>query len=68
MYIVKSEKLIQKREERNISQLQLSQLAGLSNNAVYRMEKQKHKVNNLRAIAISNALKCNIEELFEVGK
>lgn len=55
------------RENKGITQHQLSCIAGLPGNAVFRMENgNSKKTSNLRAQAIANALGCPIEELFEM--
>lgn len=63
MVKIKSEALISKRQERKYSQRQLSILSGLSENAIYRMESEKYAVNFLRAKAVADALKCDVEDI-----
>lgn len=56
------EKLRSKRESLNLSQCKLSALAGLPNNAVFRMEKKDYKVSFLRASAIAVVLNCSVSD------
>lgn len=63
MVKINSKALISKRKEKNYSQRKLSISAGLSNNAVFRMENENHAVNILRAKAVADALKCNINDI-----
>ncbi len=65
---VKQDKLMQYRKNKKLSQYRLSVLAGLSGNAVYRMENEKHKVSPLRAQAVCAVLQCSLEDIFEVTK
>ncbi len=51
------------RKQNSLSQCRLSQLAGLPNNAVFRMETENRKVSVLRITAIANVLKCDISQL-----
>ncbi len=63
MVIVNSKKLIEKRREKKLSQHKLSKLAGLSNNAVYRMEECENKVSELRVKAVADILGCPVSEI-----
>ena len=63
---IKKNELIQKRLNKNLSQHRLSHLAGLGNNAVFRMENTECKVNSLRAKAVADVLNCHIYEIFDM--
>ena len=63
MVKIKSEVLISKRQEKKYSQRQLSILSGLSDNAIFRMESKEYAVNYLRAKAVADALKCDVDEI-----
>lgn len=64
MLTVKKEALAKRRIEENLSQYMLSILSGLSPNAIYRMESEKHKVNSLRAQRVARVLECEITDIF----
>jgi transcriptional regulator with XRE-family HTH domain len=53
------------REKSGFTRHGLSKKAGLGGSAVERMEKGLHMVHPLRAKAVADVLKCNVEELFE---
>lgn len=63
MVKIKSEALISKRQEKKYSQRQLPILSGLSDIAIFRMESEKYAVNYLRAKAVADALKCDVDEI-----
>ena len=64
---VKQQQLTEMRKSLNLSQHKLSVLAGLSGNAVFRMEKQAHKINPLRAKAVADVLGCELADIFCVS-
>ncbi len=65
MYIVKSDQLKQLREIKEFSTSELSQLAGLPSNAVWRMEHgQSPRTHPLRAKAVAEALSCEVTDIF----
>jgi len=66
LLIVNQAKLTAKRKEKGLSQHKLSILAGLSSNAVFRMETKPYRVSRLRAKAITDVLECKMDELFHV--
>lgn len=61
---VDQNKLAEIRKEKGLSQHKLSILAGLSNNAIFRMETKPYRVSFLRAKAVTNVLGCEIGDLF----
>lgn len=63
MVVVNSKKLIEKRKEKKLSQHKLSKLAGLSNNAVYRMEECESRVSELRVKAVADILGCSVADI-----
>ena len=66
MLVVKKEEIKKRRENKGLSQRQLSFYAGLPVNAVFRLERKNHSFTYpLRAKAIADALECNIEDIFE---
>lgn len=65
MLIAKVDAIREKRQNKNLSMHQLSLNAGLSGNAVLRIESGRHKVHPLRARAVAEALECEVSELFE---
>lgn len=50
------------RKTHGLTQHQLSIQAGLSNNAVFRMETKPYKVSYLRAKAIADVLGCSVAD------
>lgn len=65
MVRIDSQALISKRKERKYSQRKLSISAGLSDNAVFRMENEDYSVNILRAKAVAEALKCDLCDIIK---
>lgn len=55
--------LADKRKALGYSRTQLSQKAGLADNAVYRMECAAYRVSHLRLKAVADVLGCPVEEL-----
>lgn len=66
MLYPKSEEIKRRREKMQISQRKLCELAGLPNNAIYRIEtKESSYTFPIRARAIAKALKCKVADIFE---
>lgn len=66
MLIAKKEEIKKRREQRGLSQRQLSFKAGLPVNAVFRLETENHSYTYpLRAKAIADALNCNVDDIFK---
>ena len=63
MLRVNASVLESKRVAKGLSQHALSKQAGLCGNAVYRMERKKHKVSRLRLMMVANVLGCKVEDL-----
>lgn len=64
MYIAKREELRRRREELGVTKAKLSREAGLSNNAVWRIENEDYRTHPLRAKAIAEALQCKVTDIF----
>ena len=64
LMMVNQAELARKREEKGLTRHKLSLLAGLSNNAVFRMETKLYRVSSLRAKAVADALGCDVADLF----
>ena len=60
---INTQKLIEKREKAGLSRNQLSAKAGLSNNAVFRMECKEYRVSDLRAKTVADVLGCRLNEI-----
>ena len=67
MIIPKKEEIRKRREAIGLTRCSLSRQAGLSNNALYRIETgQSRYVYPIRARAIAEALGCEMEDVFVV--
>ena len=65
MLIPLREEIRKRRIEKELTMSALSKKANLPNNALYRIEKGNFKyVFPIRAIAIANALDCDISDIF----
>ena len=64
LMMVKQEELVRMRKEKALTQHKLSRLAGLGNNAIFRMETGLHRVTKLRAKAVADILGCDVTDLF----
>lgn len=61
------DRLKDRREEKGLTQHQLSCIAGLPGNAIFRIENQcVKKTSILRAKAIADALGCQVEDIFTI--
>lgn len=67
MIIPKKNEIKQRREEIGLTQCGLSRKAGLSTNALFRIENgQSSYVHPIRARAIAEALNCQLEDVFTI--
>ncbi|MCM1212939.1 MAG: helix-turn-helix transcriptional regulator [Lachnospiraceae bacterium] len=65
MIIPKREEIKRRREEMGLTKCGLSRKAGLSTNALFRIESgQSSYVHPIRAYAIAVALGCQLEDVF----
>ena len=64
LLMVNQAELARKREEKGLTRHKLSLLAGLSSNAVFRMETKPYRVSSLRAKVVADVLGCDVADLF----
>lgn len=69
MVIPKPEEIRKRREDLGLTRCGLSRKAGLSTNALYRIEtgKDSSYTHPIRARAIAEALGCRLEDVFTVS-
>lgn len=66
MLVPKREEIRRLRTQAGLSREKLSELAGLPNNAIFRIETAKSGYTHpIRARAIAAALKCNLMDIFD---
>ena len=66
MLIPKREEIRRRRINAGLSRYKVAALAGLPDNALFRIEEGKHGYTHpLRAKAIASALNCNLSDIFD---
>lgn len=69
MFVPKTEEIRKRRLKANLSRKELSYLAGIANNAIFRIETGRTKQTiPIRAKAIADALHCKVEDIFTETK